>query len=147
MDQIFQEFIPKYINFKASKANELVATDEEPQFSRQNHGPPGLGIENLTKSQLKNKKRREASKNTAAASEGDEENINAPSRELVETADVASDQERAKQVRRLANKLASIQKIKQQQSEGKQLEQNQIEKLSREQEILDEFNALNLSSN
>ena len=52
-----------------------------------------------------------------------------------------------KKIRRLGNKLESIQKIKQQQAEGKPLEQNQIEKLSREEEILDEFNALKLSSN
>ena len=145
VDKIFQDFIPKYINFKVTKA-EVVSWGEEPsQPQLSKHGlPPGLGIDNLSKSQLKNKKRREASKN---ASEGDEKSKNASSSDLVETVDVASDQERAKQVRKLANKLASIQKIKQQQAEGKQLEQNQIEKLSREQEILDEFNALNLSSN
>merc|ERR1712004_749020 len=104
------------------------------------------GIENLTKSQLKNKKRREASKNTAAACEVDGGNKTSPPRQLAEV-NVLSDQEKAKKIRRLSNKLESIQKIKQQQAEGKQLEQNQIEKLSREQEILDEFNALKLSSN
>ena len=135
-DQIFQEFIPKYINFKASKA-EVVVRDEEPQFSRQNLGPPGLGIENLTKSQLKNKKRREASKNTAettSSSEVNKENENS-----------SPQTEKEKKIRRLGNKLASIQKIKQQQAEGKILECNQVEKLSKEQEIIDELNSLNLS--
>ena len=113
VDKIFQDFIPKYINFKVTKA-EVVSWGEEPsqpQLSKPDL-PPGLGIENLSKSQLKNKKRREASMKTNPASEGGEESKKASSRELVETADVASDQERAKQVRKLANKLASIQKIK-----------------------------------
>jgi len=142
VDQIFQDFIPNYINFKASKA-EVVGMDEEPQFSRQNLGPPGLGIENLTKSQLKNKKRREASKIAGATTTSpSEENKNSSPQKQV---DVLSDPEKEKKIRRLGNKLASIQKIKQQQAEGKILECNQIEKLSKEQEIIDELNSLNLS--
>ena len=54
VDMIFQDFIPKYINFKVRKEKEEELC--HPQFSRQAQGPPGLGIENLTKSQLKNKK-------------------------------------------------------------------------------------------
>ena len=142
VDQIFQDFIPNYINFKASKA-EVVGMDEEPQFSRQNLGPPGLGIENLTKSQLKNKKRREASKIAGATTTSpSEENKNSS---LQKQVDILSDPEKEKKIRRLGNKLASIQKIKQQQAEGKILECNQIEKLSKEQEIIDELNSLNLS--
>ena len=142
VDQIFQDFIPNYINFKASKA-EVVGMDEEPQFSRQNLGPPGLGIENLTKSQLKNKKRREASKIAGATTTSpSEENKNSSPQKQV---DILSDPEKEKKIRRLGNKLASIQKIKQQQAEGKILECNQIEKLSKEQEIIDELNSLNLS--
>ena len=143
VDMIFQDFIPKYINFKVPKEEE--EEPSQPQFSRQAQGPPGLGIENLTKSQLKNKKRREASKNTAAASEVHMGNKNAPPRQLEEEVNVLSDQDRAKIIRRLSNKLESIQKIKQQQAEGKILECNQIEKLSKEQEIIDELNSLNLS--
>jgi len=145
VDMIFQDFIPKYINFKVPKEEE--EEPSQPQFSRQAQGPPGLGTEILTKSQLKNKKRREASRNTAAACEVDGGNKNAPPRQLKEEVNVLSDQEKAKIIRRLSNKLESIQKIKQQQAEGKPLEQNQVEKLSREQEILDEFNALKLSTN
>jgi len=142
VDQIFQDFIPNYINFQASKA-EVVGMDEEPQFSRQNLGPPGLGIENLTKSQLKNKKRREASKIAGATTTSpSEENKNSSPQKQV---DILSDPEKEKKIRRLGNKLASIQKIKQQQAEGKILECNQIEKLSKEQEIIDELNSLNLS--
>jgi len=142
VDQIFQDFIPNYINFQASKA-EVVGMDEEPQFSRQNLGPPGLGIENLTKSQLKNKKRREASKIAGATttSPGEENKNSSPQKQV----DILSDPEKEKKIRRLGNKLASIQKIKQQQAEGKILECNQIEKLSKEQEIIDELNSLNLS--
>merc|ERR1712137_857198 len=144
VDMIFQDFIPKYINFKVKEEEE---EQSQPQFSRQAQGPPGLGIENLTKSQLKNKKRREASKNTAATCEVDGGNKNAPPRHLAEEVNVQEKAKQIRKIRRISNKLESIQKIKQQQAEGKQLEQNQIKKLSREQEILDELNALKLSSN
>ena len=146
VDMIFQDFIPKYINFKVPKVEE--EEPSQPQFSRQAQGPPGLGIENLTKSQLKNKKRREAAKNTVATtgpSEVNEENKNSSPQKLVEKIDVLSDPEKEKKMRRLGNKLESIQKIKQQQAEGKILECNQIEKLSKDQEIIDELNSLNLS--
>ena len=56
-----------------------------------------------------------------------------------------TDPEKEKKMRKLKDKIAGIQKIKQAQAEGKQLEKNQLEKLSKEQELLDELKALNLS--
>ena len=58
---------------------------------------------------------------------------------------ILSDPEKEKKIRKLNDKIASIQKIKAAQAEGKTLEKNQIEKLSKEQELLNELKALTLS--
>merc|ERR1712064_29760 len=86
-----------------------------------------------------------------AKNENNEQNENAAPKEFVENngyqgaKGILSDPEKDKKIRRLNDKIASIQKIKQQQAEGKPLEKNQIEKLSKEQEFLDELKALKLS--
>merc|ERR1719278_1467186 len=46
---------------------------------------------------------------------------------------LSSDPETEKKLRKLNDKLTAIQKLKVQQKEGKQLEKNQIEKISKEQ--------------
>merc|ERR1712111_23484 len=97
--------------------------------------------ENLSKSQLKNKKKEE---------QGKENNSGAPALAFVESNSyvgakgILSDPEIEKKIRKLKDKIASIDKIKQAQSEGKQLEKNQIEKLSKEQDLLNELKALTL---
>merc|ERR1719336_926222 len=162
-----------YGTFKISKAKVLGIEPSQPQVSKQAYRPPGArgtqsrfklhdddeppqnkqnnsGTENLTKSQLKNKKRREAAKNKPK-NENNEQNENAAPKEFVENNSyqgakgILTDPEKDKKIRRLNDKIASIQKIKQQQKEGKPLEKNQIEKLSKEQEFLDELKALKLS--
>merc|ERR1711963_877257 len=93
--------------------------------------------------------RREAAKNKPK-NENNEQNENAAPKEFVENNSyqgakgILTDPEKDKKIRRLNDKIASIQKIKQQQKEGKPLEKNQIEKLSKEQEFLDELKALKL---
>jgi len=57
---------------------------------------------------------------------------------------LSSDPETEKKLRKLNDKLTAIQKLKVQQKEGKQLEKNQIEKISKEQEIIDEIQKLKL---
>merc|ERR1712045_912454 len=105
---------------------------------------------NLSKSQLKNKQRREAAKNKAKAEQGKENNSGAPAQAFVDSNSyvgakgILSDPEIEKKIRKLKDKIASIDKIKQAQSEGKQLEKNQIEKLSKEQDLLNELKALTL---
>merc|ERR1712172_24352 len=122
--------------------------DEAPQSKQGNK--PMESNENLSKSQLKNKKRREAAKNKAKEEQGKENNSGAPAQAFVESNSyvgakgILSDPEIEKKIRKLKDKIASIDKIKQAQSEGKQLEKNQIEKLSKEQDLLDELKALTL---
>ena len=57
---------------------------------------------------------------------------------------ILDEQERLKKVRNLKKKLQQIEKLKQQQAAGKTLELNQREKLSREEEVLDELAQLQL---
>merc|ERR1712183_284935 len=106
--------------------------------------PPGAveeAPENLSKSALKNKKRREAAKIKAkvetetkgAATETLQTNQETNNKEQ------GADPEKEKKIRKLNEKIQSIQKIKQAHSEGKPLEKNQIEKLSKEQELRDQL--------
>merc|ERR1711981_750768 len=106
--------------------------------------PPGAveePPENLSKSALKNKKRREAAKNKAKV----ETETNGAVTKTLETNQetnncqgakgILSDPKKEKKIRKLNEKIQSIEKIKQAHSEGKPLEKNQIEKLSKEQEL------------
>jgi uncharacterized protein with WD repeat len=54
--------------------------------------------------------------------------------------------ETEKKIRTAKKKLEQIDKMKQMIAEGKQLEKNQLEKMSKEQSLLDEIKALELSS-
>merc|ERR1712062_670746 len=96
-----------------------------------------------------NEKRKEAAKNktkvetetngTAAVTETAQINNYQGAKGLL------SDPDKEKKIRKLNEKIQSIQKIKQAHSEGQPLEKNQIEKLSKEQELMDELEALKLS--
>merc|ERR1712038_180164 len=118
----------------------------EPKEPEQPYRPPGFAApENLSKAALKNKKRREAAKNKAKL---ETETNGTSSTESVQTNNpqgIPSDPDKEKKIRKLNEKIQSIQKIKQAHSEGKPLEKNQIEKLSKEQELMAELEALKMS--
>merc|ERR1711913_125747 len=119
--------------------------EEAPQNKKQSAAP-----ENLSKSALKNKKRREAAKNktkvetetNGAAAVTETAQNNQETNNYQGAKGIPSDPEKEKKIRKLNEKIQSIQKIKQAHSEGKPLEKNQIEKLSKEQELMDELEAL-----
>ena len=164
--------------FKISKSKVVGIEPSQPQVSKQAYRPPGArgtqstfklhddeeapqnkqgnkasdNNENLSKSQLKNKKRREAAKNkTKGETEQGKENNGTPAQAFVENNSyvgargILSDPEIEKKIRKVKDKIASIEKIKQAQAEGKQLEKNQIEKLLKEQDLINELKALTLS--
>merc|ERR1712066_138624 len=60
-------------------------------------------------------------------------------------AGMLADPEKEKKSRKLNDKLSAINKLKDKQAPGEQLEKNQIEKLSKETELLQELKALQLS--
>ena len=112
----------------------------------------------LSKSAAKNKKRREAARkkkedsynstenncNPAPSIQGASNNTNPSSGNSDNILRLAGDAETDKKLRKLNEKLLSIQKLKQQQNEGKHLEKNQIDKIGKEKEIIMEIQKLQL---
>merc|ERR1712113_465214 len=98
----------------------------------------------------KNKKRKEAAKNkvkTEAETNGavaDTSQTIQDSNNYQGAKGILSDPGKEKKIRKLNEKIQSIQKIKQAHAEGKPLEKNQIDKLSKEKELMDELEALKL---
>merc|ERR1711936_1555681 len=94
--------------------------------------------EPISKSAAKNKKRREAAKkkkdettnssmnNGAHSTLGNEDRVSTIPADCDNSKSLSSDPETDKKLRKLNDKLVAIQKLKQQQKEGKQLEKNQI---------------------
>ena len=122
--------------------------EEAPQNKKQSAAP-----ENLSKSALKNKKRREAAKNktkvetetNGAAAVTETAQNNQETNNYQGAKGILSDPGKEKKIRKLNEKIQSIQKIKQAHAEGKPLEKNQIDKISKEKELMDELEALKLS--
>ena len=129
--------------------------DDEPAQNMKKSGDQEL----LSKSAAKNKKRREAAKkkkedeanntvnngNTAPIVQGISNNLSTQSGKCDTSANLSKDPEVEKKLRKLNDKLIAIQKLKQQQKEGKQLEKNQLEKISKEKEITVEIQNLKLT--
>merc|ERR1711881_522954 len=140
--------------FQISKTKVSGIKASQPVESKQAYRPPGargaqstfklhdddeapenvkkVAPENLSKSALKNKKRKEAAKNKAKTTEKDKSDA------LLAAASMNNE----KKIRKVNDKLAKIEKLKAQLAEGKSLEKNQIESLSKEQTLLDELKAL-----
>lgn len=123
--------------------------EEAPQTMKNNAAP-----ENMSKSALKNKKRKEASKNKTKTEKDKEDALaaaaamnynNNQKNNYQGAAGLLADPDKEKKIRKVNDKLASIEKLKTQIAEGKVLEKNQLEKLTKEQELLDELKALKLS--
>jgi len=120
----------------------------------QNRKKDGTQPENLSKTAQKNKKRREAAKKKRDEEEaagivsngGAANNANHPPADnsYKGAAGLLFDPEKEKKMKKLRDKLASIETLKAQQAEGKTLEKNQLEKLSREKELLDELAKLSV---
>lgn len=113
---------------------------EPPSNMKQTTSP-----ENMSKSALKNKKKREAK----ARAKQDQQNQEPPSptdTSQPAQAEVMStgDPEKDKRIKNLRKKLQQIEKLKEQQKSGKQLEVNQLEKIKTEEALLQEIEQLQL---
>ena len=111
-----------------------------------NNVKDGVKGEVLSKSAAKNKKRREAAKKKKAEGENvevDQKAVNAPEA-VLETSTTTGDPEKDKKIRKLNDKLTQIAKLKEQVKAGKQLEVNQLDKIKRESEFLEELNKLKI---
>merc|ERR1711872_1184727 len=106
--------------------------------------------ENLSKTALKNKKRREAAKKKRDEEEAagkQENNQSAPQNKNNEyrgAAGLLFNPELEKEKKKINDKLNSIKSLKEMQAQGKQLEKNQLEKLAREAELLEELKKLSV---
>ena len=115
--------------------------------------------ENASKSAVKNRKRKEAASKKKQEGACNETNVTAKSTNINPqpntstnitsansetnlrlTGDTVSD----KKLRKLNEKLVSIQNLKEQQKRGKQLEKNQTEKINKENEIIMEIEKLQM---
>jgi len=117
--------------------------------------------EPLSKAAVKNKKRKEAAKAKAgvaskpgdqvaalaAAKEHNDINIkkNNPTPSYQGAAGLLYDPEKDKKVRKLTDKIDAIQKLKDKVAAGENLEKNQLDKLTKEQELIEELKLLKLS--
>jgi translation initiation factor 2A len=152
--------------FKASKRAVEGIASSQPQASKQAYRPPGArgsastfklhdndelpqnqakkDPENMSKAAIKNMKRKEAAKKKR-----DEEEAalksgrgNSEPKVIAAVAATTGDPEKDKKLRKLNDKLASIQKLKQDEAEGKKLEANQLEKIKTETAILKDIQIL-----
>ena len=82
--------------------------------------------------------------NGAHSTLGNDDRVSPITADCDNSKSLSSDPEIDKKLRKLNDKLVAIQKLKQQQKEGKQLEKNQIEKISKEKEILVEIQKLKI---
>jgi len=156
--------------FSISKQQVQGISSSQPQVSKQVYRPPGARgtlstfklhddedvppkkeekEENLSKSALKNKKRREAARKKKDEEEalGKQNSAQTNSQtnkgnEYRGAAGLLFDPEVEKKKKKINDKLTSIKALKDLQAQGKQLEKNQLEKLAREAELLDELNKL-----
>ena len=123
--------------FKLHDEDELPQNKKPETGNGTNNVPP-------SKSALKNKKRREKKK------DGEPEEVAyVPATQNAASSNATAavvDPEVAKKLRKLNDKLSQIAKLKAMQKEGKKLEINQLDKIQKEHEVLDELKALRLNS-
>jgi len=159
-------------SFSISKKQVQGIAPSAPQISKQVYRPPGARgtlstfklhddedvgpkkeekDENLSKTALKNKKRREAAKKKREEEDasGKQDSTHSTSKsknnEYRGAAGLLFDPEVEKKKKKINDKLNSIKTLKEMQAQGKQLEKNQLEKLAREAELLEELKKLTVN--
>jgi translation initiation factor 2A len=146
--------VPPHLRGQAQPRPKLNIRDEELPDNLKSKGSE----EGLSKSALKNKKKREAKKTAAAANlppnsayehgaSGALAGTAAPTCSGNGTSEpgqqqMTGDPELNKKLKGIQRKLNQIAGLKQQQAEGKTLEANQLDKISKEDQLIAEMNAL-----
>lgn len=150
-----QAYRPPAARGKPASTFKLHDDDEPPQSDKK-----AGDQENVSKSAAKNKKRREAARkkkeegpiketndtesSTNIKSQSNANTTNTTTSANSDNSRITADPETDKKLRKLNDKLVSIQKLKEQQKEGKQLEKNQLEKINKEKEIILEMKKLQM---
>ncbi|CAL4121337.1 unnamed protein product, partial [Meganyctiphanes norvegica] len=111
-----------------------------------------VGEQQLSKAAIKNKKKKEAKKKRSDENdwrEGkDPEAFDNPPTPGIKSAgadvQMTGDPEKDKKIKNIKKKLDAIAKLKTEQSAGKVLEKNQLEKVSSENKLIEELEALSI---
>ncbi|XP_046907870.1 eukaryotic translation initiation factor 2A isoform X3 [Hypomesus transpacificus] len=139
-----QAYRPPALRNKPVTASSKLHEEEPPQDMR----PGATGDKPLSKTALKNQKKREAKK--AAKQETKPELPEAQSEPKSESCPASStqptsgDPELDKKIKNLKKKLKAIDELKEQQSSGKPMQKNQLDKMEKEAQLLKELEDLEL---
>nr|XP_061811900.1 eukaryotic translation initiation factor 2A-like [Nerophis lumbriciformis] len=112
--------------------------EEAPQNAR---GPDKI----LSKAALKNQKKREARKAAKQENKPEAEPPSDPA-PVARPSETGGDPETDKKIKNVKKKLKAIEELKEQQAAGKVLQKNQLEKMQKEEQLLDELKHLELHS-
>ncbi|KAM9813122.1 eukaryotic translation initiation factor 2A isoform 1-T1 [Syngnathus typhle] len=131
-----QAYRPPALRHLPAAPTSKLHEEEAPQNARSFDKP-------LSKAALKNQKKREARKAAKQESAAEPEPLPEPaSVARDQSTETCDDPEMEKKVKNVKKKLKAIEELKEQQSCGKVLQKNQLEKLQKEQQLLDELKLL-----
>uniref|UniRef100_A0A1A8GZD3 Eukaryotic translation initiation factor 2A n=1 Tax=Nothobranchius korthausae TaxID=1143690 RepID=A0A1A8GZD3_9TELE len=134
-----QAYRPPALRHMPATPSSKLHEDEPPQDLR-----PGLsGEKSLSKSALKNQRKREAKKaaKQEAKRESEPSTVSAPVSSS-QSEETNGDPETDKKIKNLKKKLKAIDELKEQQASGKVLQKNQLEKIQKEEQLLEELRDL-----
>merc|ERR1712106_401840 len=117
-----------YEQFQISKAKVSGIKTSQPMESKQAYRPPGA----------------RGAKSTFKLHDDDEDAENIKKNNAQGAAGLLADPDKEKKIRKVNDKLAKIDKLKAQLAEGKALEKNQLDSLTKEAGLLDELKALTI---
>ncbi|KAI1893842.1 hypothetical protein AGOR_G00127830 [Albula goreensis] len=139
-----QAYRPPALRNKPATASSKLHEEEPPQ----NMKPSAAGDKQLSKTALKNQKKREAKKAAKQETKPDapqpEPASTGPAPVASTTTPTCGDPETDKKIKNLKKKLKAIEQLKEQQASGKPLEKNQLEKIQKEAQLLQELEDLAL---
>ncbi|XP_012695260.1 eukaryotic translation initiation factor 2A [Clupea harengus] len=136
-----QAYRPPALRNKPVSASSKLHEEEPPQSMR-----PG-GDKPLSKSALKNQKKREAKKASKQEKTDEPQTQPEPSTTPADPAPAAvssGDPELDKKIKNVKKKLKAIEELKEQQASGKPLQKNQMDKVQKEAQLLKELEDLEL---
>ncbi|XP_061074005.1 eukaryotic translation initiation factor 2A [Conger conger] len=140
-----QAYRPPALRNKPVTASSKLHEEEPPQ----NLKPGSAGDKQMSKTALKNQKKREAKKASKQETKLDAPPVQSEPASTcpapaASTASTCGDPEIDKKIKNLKKKLKAIEQLKEQLAAGKPLEKNQVEKMQKEAQLLQELEDLEL---
>ncbi|CAL8374616.1 eukaryotic translation initiation factor 2A isoform X1 [Gadus morhua] len=134
-----QAYRPPAMRNQPATASTKLHEEEAPQDMR-----PGSDRQPVSKAALKNQKKREAKKASKQEAKPDaaEPHSNSAPNPNSQSAESCGDPETDKKIKNLKKKLKAIEELKEQQASGKTLQKNQLDKLEKEEEVLQALEVL-----